>query len=782
MRRRSPLLSILIVWALIFQIGCQPQMPFYLHEDGDLSHYIDTATEIDYPDLEEPSLAEAEEALRPLSLQNSKPEEVWDLPLEEAVRITLENSKVMRSIGGQIQGPPDFIAQNPELVPTIYDPAIVESDPRYGTEAALSAFDAQFSTSVFWTKGDTPRNTYSFSGSSAAFPSVLQQDTGSFQATITKYAATGGQWSIGHNVAYDKQNTSRIFMSDWNVNLEAEMRQPLLQGAGVQFNRIAGPGAIPGYNNGVMIARINTDIALADFESGVRDLVNDVEIAYWELYFAYRNLDTVIAGRDSALETWRRIYALYAVSARGGEAEKEAQAREQYFLFRSSVEQSLNALYAAESKLRYVLGLASTDGRLIRPSDEPTTAEVAFDWYDSLAEALCRSSELRNEKWLVKRRELELITAKNYLLPRLDAVARYRWLGMGDDLANLNNKTASRFDNAYECLTTGDFQEWEFGLELSIPIGFRKEMAGVRNAQLSLARERARLQEAELEVSHQLAYSIRDLEANYVLAQTNFNRRVAAQRQVEAVSAAYETETVTLDLLLDAQRRLAQAESDFFRTVVDYNKSIANVHYRKGSLLEYNGVHLQEGPWPAKAYFDARRRARARDASSFLDYGYTRPKVISRGSYEQHGGVGPMMIESGEQSGLEVVPAPEPMPADGAGTLDEPAPPVPEPQAAVIRESDAGWAQVESTGSGSARQASAADSANAVVPVSYEQPLARKIREKVAATTKAAGKTSSGSSSGWTRSSHTSNRHESESNPSAAATDRSTPGWTGVQR
>ncbi|MDZ7617046.1 MAG: TolC family protein, partial [Patescibacteria group bacterium] len=208
-------------------------------------------------------------------------------------------------------------------------------------------------------------------------PTVNEQDLGTFQAQLQKTAATGGTWAVRHNVAYDWNNQpvydpltgngSRNYASDWNVNLEAEVRQPLLQGAGAQFNRIAGPGAVSGNYNGVMIARINTDIALADFEAGVRDTVGDVENAYWELYFAYRNLDAVVAGRDSALTTWRRIHALYKIGARGGEAEKEAQAREQYFQFRNAVEQALHRLYASESKLRYMLGLAATDGRLILP-------------------------------------------------------------------------------------------------------------------------------------------------------------------------------------------------------------------------------------------------------------------------------------------------------------------------------------------------------------------------------------------------------------------------------
>ena len=105
-----------------------------------------------------------------------------------------------------------------------------------------------------------------------------------------------------------------------------------------------------------------------------------------------------------------------------------------------------------------------------------------------------------------------------------------------------------------------------------------------------------------------------------------------------AVRAAFEAETVTLDLLLDAQRQRADAEAAYFRTLTDYQRGIAQVHFRKGSILEYDGVYLAEGPWPAKAQFDAHRLARQRDASHYLDYGFTRPDVISRGKYNQNPG------------------------------------------------------------------------------------------------------------------------------------------------
>jgi hypothetical protein len=217
-------------------------------------------------------------------------------------------------------------------------------------------------------------------------------------------------------------------------------------------------------------------------------------------------------------------------------------------------------------------------------------------------------------------------------------VGRYRWLGAGDDLADVPRNGIPPFldgSTAFESLTSGDFQEWEAGLQFSMPLGFRLGMTTVRHSQLLLARERAVLQDLELSISHQLGQSVRDLDLTYGTTQTNFNRRAAAEDEVQAVAAIHRVGRVTLDLLLQAQQRRAEAESAYYRSLVDYNRAIMRVHWRKGSLLEYNGIYLQEGPWPGKAYFDATRRARRRDAAINMDYGFTRPNVMSRGVYNQ---------------------------------------------------------------------------------------------------------------------------------------------------
>ncbi|MEX2186407.1 MAG: TolC family protein, partial [Pirellulales bacterium] len=380
-------------------------------------------------------------------------------------------------------------------------------------------------------------------------------------------------------------------------------------------------------------------------------LVSSVENAYWELYFAYRDLDAKIAARDRALETWREVHTYFQTGRLGGAADQEAQAREQYFRLEAEVQTALagklvektnanvfrgiGGVYYLERRFRYVVGLPSNDGELLRPTNEPSLARIEFDWQEVVAESLARRSELRKQRWVVRRRELELTAARGHVQPQLDAVARYRFRGLGHDLTNGGG--ASSFDSAYGNLADGDFQEWMLGAELNIPIGYRRELSGVRNAELRLSRDRAVLVEQEREVISDISCVYAESKRAYSVAQTNYNRRAAAHRQLDALKALFanadENEKVRLlDLLLDAQRRFADAESQYFRAVAEYAFAIKNIHYEKGSLLEFYGIQLAEGPWPSKACFDAARRTRSRSAPVDLTCFVPKcPPVVSRG-------------------------------------------------------------------------------------------------------------------------------------------------------
>lgn len=647
-RVRAGLLGFLTAPTLVL-LGCGYFQNKHVACDPDLNYYQTAATRVEYVDELLPSETAANTPA-PLTLHTDAPK-FRDITLQECIQMALQNNQVMQDLGG-------VVFRDPASVQSVFDPAVQETEPRLGLglvgpEAALSAFDASFAANAFVERIERADNNSTlintFNG-----PSSFKQDLTTLQAEIAKTAVTGTRFAVRNTTEYDANNaTLNTFGSSWALQYEVEARHPLLQGGGIDFNRIAGPQAVPGIYTGILLARINTDVELTNFELAVRNLINDVENAYLDLYFAYRDLDAKIAARDSALETWRKVNALYELERKGGEAFREAQAREQYFRFQEEVQNSMQGrlidatrgnngsgggtfrgtggVQVTERRLRNLLGIAATDGSMLRPAEEPEMAEVIFDWHEVLQEALSRRVEVRRQKWNVKSRQLELKASRNFLLPRLDLVGRYRWRGFGRDLFRQHESAAatrdivnspdnvnsrfdnSRFNNAYDNLFNGDFQGWTVGAELSFPLGFRRGYAGVKNAEFKLAREVAILRRIEEEISHDLSNSIADVQRAYAVVETNYNRRLAAKQQLVATRAAYDADKgAQLDDVLDAQRRLADAETNYYRSLVEYASSIKNVHFEKGSLLDYNGIYLEEGPWPHKAYQDAARKEELR--------------------------------------------------------------------------------------------------------------------------------------------------------------------------
>jgi outer membrane protein TolC len=460
---------------------------------------------------------------------------------------------------------------------------------------------------------------------------LFQQDLGDVAFELRKRAATGTEMALRHSIEYDYNNTAGNLFGNpsgsYQALVDGEIRQPLLQGSGLMFNRIAGANGQPGLMNGILLARVRSDISLAEFETGVRDLVSNVENAYWDLYFAYRDLDAKKKARDNALETYREVQAQAAARTEKGTQEKLSQALEQYWRFEAEVVNALNGrleegtrtnngssggtartpagVRTAERRLRLIIGMPVNGPELIRPSDEPSLAPTQFDWPALTQQAIALRPELRRQRWRIKQRELELLASRNFLLPRLDAIARYRFRGFGESLISQSD---APFSSAYGDLAGGDFQEWQLGVELEVPLGYRRGHAAVRNAEHALARERAVLREQKRQIVYGLSTALGDVQRAYAVAEAQYNRWNAANEQLVVMRNLWEQGSLPFDLVLEAQRRLLESEILYYQARVDHALAIRNVHFEQGTLLAYNGVALTEGPSPAEAYCDAAER------------------------------------------------------------------------------------------------------------------------------------------------------------------------------
>lgn len=635
--------------ACLICFGCRTSAdhPTYLGE-AELNHYKQQATEIDYPQASDPPSSTAWDTKAPHRLRNIDRDDIWDLTLEDALHIALTNSKIIKTRGQFLQSGASLLAGNA----TVYDNAIQETGSLLGSrgvEAALADFDAQFTTTATWGSNEQVQNNLFQSGGLAA-GRTLSQETALVNATLQKQFAFGGNVALSHEWNYSLNNApARLFGSTYTGSLRADYRQPLWAGAGTEFTRIAGPigqsvQGVSGVSQGVLIARINSDMSIAEFEANVRNMLKDVEDIYWDLNLAYHAWDREVVARNNALFLWKRIK-----NGPDPTAVDEAQALENYHDRRARAEIALADLFELESQLRRLLSLPVNDGRIIRPFDEPLAAEYIPDWHSALAESLTRRVELRRQEWEIKSLALQLKAAKKLTRPRFDFVSGYQVNGFGDQLLGQNDNdgaTSQGLNSAYETLTQGDQTGWDLGFEFSVPVGLRAARGQQANYEHRLSRAKALLASQELEVSHELANAFQTLDRWYLQSKAQFQRRQAAQRRVDAYQALFDAgldrgsgqnrSQNILDLFIRSQESLAEADIAFHRSLTEYNKAISNLHFRKGTLLEHNGVHLAEGNWKPGAYKDALRRAWARSFAFDANYLKTKPAEV-----EMTAGIGP---------------------------------------------------------------------------------------------------------------------------------------------
>ncbi len=616
---------------LMGTIGCRTAQEVTYFGDAELQHYRDKMLAVEYPNVDQATPQEVAYSQRPRTIREPSQDEIWELTLLQAVHTAVQNNKMIRTRTNSPQ-----LLQNPQTTPSVFDPALGETGYLFGNrgvEAALADFDTQLNASTTWGNNATIQNSFgTFQNNS---------DTGAFTSSLTKALATGGSFQVNHNWNYLSTNSPFVpVSSSYAGTLQAVFTQPLWAGAGVEYNRIAGPpraglGSITGVSQGVSIARINCDIDVADFELAVTQMVKDVEDLYWELYLAYRQYDAEVANRESVHRSWVEVKAKMDAGARGGSAADEAQARENYFDSQARVETSLSTIFVTENQFRKLLGLAVNDGKIIRPADDPMEAEFIVPWESSVLDALTRRAELRRQKWQIKSLELQYRAAENVANPQLNLVSSYQVNGFGANLLNYQDTPNS---SMYTSMGNTNLTGWTAGLQFSMPLGLRTVRMQLHNIELQLVKARAGLAAQEQDISHDLAESVQRIDAAYKVAQTQLDRKIAAVKRVEATMALYEVgardeqnQGVTLDLVLRAQASNAAAEIAYFNSLIAYNKAITEFHWRRGMLLEVDGIHLQEGEWDERSKEDALKRAWERSYGKPAEYLDTQPEEFGSG-------------------------------------------------------------------------------------------------------------------------------------------------------
>jgi outer membrane protein TolC len=486
------------------------------------------------------------------------------LPLDEAIRLALADSEVIRQLAGTIA-----VSSGQ----TIYDPAIANS----AIDQQRARFDPRLDVNNTWSQSEPP---------SASFVPVpppalpTQSEFGGFQTENHNLSLDVAQTNLGGGTSRLRlgNDASRADPGLFPLNplnrsaTELSYTQPLLRGAGVLANRVP-----------IVLARIDTERSFFQLRDGVQNLVTGTIEAYWTVVSAR----TDVWARRIQLEQSLELVRFSEARVRTGFADvtEAAQAQSAAANFRASVIGAEANLLAREAALQNILGMPPTMQQKLVPSTPPTSERIDFDWNEVTQIAQSRRPDLIELKLILEADQQRLLLARNDARPNLDLVALYRWNGLEGRMPD-----GTRIGTG-----ANDATDWTLGVNFSVPLFLRQERAAMRSAELFVARDRAVLEQGIHSARHILAQNFRNLDAFYAQYDAFRAARQAAQQNLQRQYAAYRTGNPVLFVnVLQAISDWGNSVSQEAQSLTQYNIELARLERESGTILETHGVFFYE--------------------------------------------------------------------------------------------------------------------------------------------------------------------------------------------
>jgi outer membrane protein TolC len=587
------------------------------------------------------------------------------LELQEAIAIALENGHASGRAGagtGRVDNNlvsfagGSLIPQSERIRVLALNPAISFA----AMEGAASRFDPIFITTMNWTGTDGISGVPNLPGNLGTVPG----NGADLQVALVKAFATGGVGEIALLTNYRQLSNPAgnpfafgLLNPQYSTRLSIGFEQPLWRDWGVDINQLlarfptplgqafAGNNIFSAFNSrqngvsafvdrqseGILISRLRFDQQRAEFERQIHTLLVQTEVAYWNLYSKYGQLYSF----EENLRIMHRAYQENYNKFKAGnlEPQKYHQVRGQYEEFRAERLRALDEVIAAERELRGILGLKTEDGTRLVPTTPPVLAKFNPDWESSVRDALHLRPELILARDNVKYHDYLLSIQKNNLRPDLRGYARFEPFGNGNTLTGngsfLDASGTLQPTNAIRSLTHSHLADYQLGINMSVPLGWRQEYAAIRAARLQLTQSYLLLKDQEEK-------TVRILHGEYA-AVAHWYERIKAHR---AERTGYRDSLLTLDSLvrsgsskktygdpefLEAQRRYAAALVKEYQAIAEYNNSLAKLEWAKGTIMRYNNVHISEGALPQCAQTRAVEYQKERTRSLMLR---ARPDVL----------------------------------------------------------------------------------------------------------------------------------------------------------
>ena len=390
------------------------------------------------------------------------------------------------------------------------------------------------------------------------------------RANVSGALPTGLTYDLGGRVTdtYGKGESGPFESSDGVASIE--LRQPLLRNLWTDANRLA-----------IQANRKLLKISEEEFRRQVMIIVTAVRIAYFDLKVAQENARVQQAAYALAAQLLAANRERVAAGTVAPLDEKQAES--QVASQQADLLVAERFLSVQQNVLKQLLSdnLHEWQDVAIEPIDELTTPAGTFSRAESWKLGMEHRPELQQARLELERLGFVLKYRRNQLFPQLDLVGSYGYNGSGSEVSG-----------ALGGLQKRDSSFYSYGLVLSVPLGNRAARSIYQITKAENQQALLRLQQLEQAV-------LLDIEDAVTLAQTTHERvaltrqaRVFAEQALEANQVMFENGKTTSFFVLQFQRDLTTARLREVQALAEYNRALANLALREGTVLQRNNLTL----------------------------------------------------------------------------------------------------------------------------------------------------------------------------------------------
>ena len=196
---------------------------------------------------------------------------------------------------------------------------------------------------------------------------------------------------------------------------------------------------------------------------------------------------------------------------------------------------------------------------------------------------LTRRPDLLQMKVDLERQGIILKYLNNQRFPQLDLVGSYGQAGTGAD-----------YNDALSGIRKGDSPFYTYGAGLSIPLtGNRSARERYRAGKAEMDQSLLRLKELEQEIMVQIGVAMETAQTTFAQVEKTRQSRAFAESALEAEQKKLENGKSTSFVVVQLQKDLTAAKLAELAALGEYNKALAALALRTGTILDRNNLALE---------------------------------------------------------------------------------------------------------------------------------------------------------------------------------------------